>query len=199
MPQSTLFHLHFNTPSVDEAANHLERAGLPLDQRFGSVRGESVSLEPTDETPEGFRFKLQIHQRGGANVTLAPGRRPHFEHLGLIVPDFEAALERAESRGWSVRRNERRTFVMAPWEFRVEAHPPDGEGVVGLGDVSDCRLEETVLRVPEADVARAALADVFGEVPALRIEPGERAWVETFVLATSRTSRNVVVDELLGG
>ncbi|MFC7212516.1 VOC family protein [Saliphagus sp. GCM10025334] len=198
MAQSTLFHLHFNTPSVDEAAARLERAGLPLDQRFGSVCGEGVSLEPDDETPDGFRFKLQVHQRGGANVTLAPGRRPHFDHLGLIVDDFEGALDRAESRGWSVRRNERRTFVMTPWGFRVEAHPSDGEGVVGLGDVSDCRLEETVLYLPEADAARAAFVDVFGEVPALRIEPGESAWVETFVLATSRTSKKVAADELLG-
>ncbi|MFC7230824.1 VOC family protein [Saliphagus sp. GCM10025308] len=198
MPQSTLFHLHFNTPSVGEAESRLERAGLPLNQRFGSVRGEGVSLGPTDEIPEGFRFKLQVHQRGGVNVTLAPGRRPHFDHLGLIVPDFEAALERAESRGWSVRRNERRTFVMTPWEFRVEVHPPDGEGVAELGDVSECRLEETVLRLLEADAARAALADVFGDIPALRIEPGESTWVETFVLATSRTSRKVAADELLG-
>lgn len=35
----TLFHLHFNTPDVAGAADRLGRAGVPLQRRFGSLRG----------------------------------------------------------------------------------------------------------------------------------------------------------------
>ncbi|MFC6964584.1 hypothetical protein ACFQJ8_23780 [Halocatena marina] len=38
----SLFHLHFNTPNVSEAATRLCEARLTLQRRFGSVRGEGT-------------------------------------------------------------------------------------------------------------------------------------------------------------
>lgn len=199
MPHPTLFHLHFNTPDVPGAADRLERVGVGLDRRFGSVRGEGVSLQPGEDPPDAFRFKLQVHQRGAVNVTLAPGRRPHFDHVGLIVDDFEAVLDRAAARGWSVRRNERRTFAMTPWGFRVEVHPVDGAVVADLGEYSEMHLEETVLLLSEPDAGRAGFAHVFGEIPELRIRAGDGPWIDSFTIATPRTATDVDVQSLLDG
>lgn len=196
--RATVFHLHLNTPHVEEAAERLARMGVGLKRRFGSVRGEGRSLAPGAEAPEGFRFKLQVHQRGRINVTLAPGRRPHFDHLGLVVEEAQTVLGRAESLGWSVRRNERRTFALTPWGFRVEVHPPGSDTVVNLGDLDECHFEAVLLRVADVDAVRSGLDDVFGEIPELEVRSGEEPWVESFEMATGRTTNEVDVRELLG-
>lgn len=197
MNDPLLFHLHFNTPAVDAAADRLDRLGLPLRRRFGSVRGEGLSLAPGDPTSEDFRFKLQVHQAGAVNLTLAPGRRPRFDHLGFVVEDFEAALDRAEHRGWAVRRDERRTFVMTPWGFRIELHPPDGEGSVELGPASEARLEEVKLQLDDPASATDALAHVVGGRGALRLEAGDGPRVASFALRSPTETRRVTVEDLL--
>ncbi|WP_248910711.1 VOC family protein [Halocatena marina] len=102
----SLFHLHFNTPNVSEAATRLCEARLTLQRRFGSVRGEGTPLTPEEDTPDDFRLKLQVHQHGAVNITLAPGQRPHFDHLGLAVSNLEDTIDRVKDHGWSVRPND---------------------------------------------------------------------------------------------
>lgn len=192
--QSTLFHLHFATPDVRGAAGRLTAAGVPLQRRFGSVRGEGVSLGPADPEPPEFRFELQVHRRGAIDVTLAPGRRPHFDHLGLLVSDRDAVLARARDRGWSVREDERRPFVTTPpngvrravtsrgdvttpWGFRVEVHDADSPAVQDLGSADEARIETVVLHVRNPDVVRESLEVVFGRIPALELVEGAGPWV----------------------
>lgn len=198
MHPPTLFHLHLDTPDVTAAADRLAEVGLPLDRRFGSVGGEGVSLAPGDEVPEGFRFKLQVHQAGCANVTLAPGRIPHFDHLGLVVGDREATLARADVEGWSVRRDDRRSFCMTPWGFRVEVHEPGGAGIADLGDCADARLEEVTVQVSDADHVRDGFATVFGRVPELEVVEDDGPWVESFAVVTGARSAEVRVADLIG-
>lgn len=198
MADPTLFHLHFNTPNVAGAADRLAGAGVQLQRRFGSVRGDSTALEPSDRKPDGFRLKLQVHQYGAVNITLAPGQQPRFDHFGLQVAKIEDTLDRAESRGWSVRSNERRTFVMTPWDFRVEIHPVTADVVTELGQPAVARLGNVALRLPDASSARKALTEVFGTIPELRVESGEGPWIDSFTIAEPQTASTIAVQTLLG-
>lgn len=192
--ESTLFHLHFNTPDVRGAAGRLTAAGVPLQRRFGSLRGEGVSLAPADPEPPAFRFKLQVHRRGAVDVTLAPGRRPHFDHFGLLVPDREAVLARARDRGWSVRADSRRPFVMTPWGFRVEVHDANSPVVKDLGSADEARIESVRLHVPDAHVVRESLEVVFGRIPALELVEGEGPWVGSVELGGRAAPDGVEVE-----
>ncbi|ELZ06924.1 hypothetical protein [Natrialba aegyptia] len=202
MDGPTLFHLHFNTPDVESAAERLEREGLPCTRRFGTVRGENRSFGPEDDVPDEFRFKLQVHRRGNVDITLAPGKRPRIDHLGLRSSDFDGALERARARGSSVRQNSRRTFVMTPWTFRMELHPRADEdrGAAERSESDDTvyRIEDALLSVPDADAVRTYFDTVFGAVPQLAIESGGEIWLESFTVATDRKQRRIDVAELLG-
>lgn len=178
-----LFHLHFNTPDVSHAENELEAVGLPPYRRFGRVDGEFHALDAADSIPDAFRLRLQNAQRGYVNVTIAPGRRPHFDHLGLCTSEFDAMCDRAEATGWSVRdRDGRRTFVMTPWEFRVELHPDGSDVEDDLGSWNEARFELVDLTVPEAN-GTDAFQTVFGDVPGLRIRQGDDVHVPRFELA----------------
>ncbi|RRJ32331.1 VOC family protein [Halocatena pleomorpha] len=197
MSDPTLFHLHFNTPDVTVAAERLADAGLQLQRRFGSVRGDSIALGPDDRTPDDFRLKLQTHQYGAVNITLAPGQQPRFDHFGLQVADIDEVCANAESRGWSVRSNDRRTFVMTPWGFRVEIHPTAGDVVAELDESAVARLDNVVLRVPAVSPVRKAFKDVFESVPELRIESGEEPWIHSFAIDENRTTTTIPVRTLL--
>ena len=191
-----LFHLHFNTPNVDTAAERLDSIGVPLRRQFGSVRGEGAALEPGESAPDGFRFKLQVHQRGAVNVTVAPGQRPRFDHFGLVVDDISTVFERSRAREWSVRENPRRSFVMTPWGFRVEVNDRDGEVAGELGDERDAAIESFTLHVPEG--APSAVTDVFGDVPALDLREDSGVRAEAFTLVGDSVSGEPVdVQELL--
>ncbi|MFH5798951.1 hypothetical protein [Haladaptatus sp. CMAA 1911] len=162
-----LFHLHFNTPDVSHAETELAANGLPPYRRFGRGDGEFHALDASDPVPDGFRLRLQNAQRGYVNVTIAPGRRPHFDHLGLCTSDFEAICNRADDAGWSVRdRDGRRTFVMTPWRFRVELHPDGSDVEADLGSWEELRFERVELDVPDSD-AEDEFRSVFGDVPEL--------------------------------
>lgn len=198
MTHPVLFHLHFNTPNVDRAANRLVQTGVPLQRRFGSVRGDSISLNPKERTPDEFRLKLQVHQYGAVNITLAPGQRPRFDHIGLCIERTEKALKSAASYDWSVRSNERRTFVMTPWNFRVEIHPLTANVVTDLGTPDEAHLEEVILRLPDAIAARDAFSEIFGTIPELRIESGEEPWIDSFKIADKQGKTQITVQSLLG-
>ncbi|WP_423744940.1 hypothetical protein V5735_02620 (plasmid) [Haladaptatus sp. SPP-AMP-3] len=162
-----LFHLHFNTPDVSHAETELDAHGLPPYQRFGQVGGEFHALDASDPVPDGFRLRLQNAQRGYVNVTIAPGRRAHFDHLGLCTSDFDAICDRADEAGWSVRdRDGRRTFVMTPWGFRVELHRDGSDVEADLGSWDDARFERVELAVSDPDV-EDEFRVVFGEIPGL--------------------------------
>lgn len=190
-PTTRLFHLHYNVPDVTRAERALANHGIPLRQRFGQVRGEAVALDPGESEPEGFRLRLQTHQRGYANVTLAPGRKLRFDHLGLCTAEFDATLDRAKERGWSVRDpGGRRPFVMTPWGFRVELHRDGSDVESSLGDWHEAHLSAVELHVPNPDEVRDGLGEVFGDVPGLSVQsdgsvqpdgdvPGPRAQSES--------------------
>ncbi|WP_227373765.1 hypothetical protein [Haladaptatus halobius] len=182
-PPTRLFHLHFNTPDVSGAERRLAGRRLPLYRRFGQIDGEFLALDASDSDPDDFR--LQNAQRGYVNVTIAPGRRPHFDHLGLCTTAFDALCDRAAERGWSVRsRDGRRTFVMTPWRFRVELHPHGSDVEADLGSWEVAHLERVELTVPDPD-ADDEFRAVFGDVPGLRIRRGDDVEVPRFCLAGS--------------
>ena len=186
--RTRLFHLHFNTPDVPALESWFESVGVPLRRRFGVVRGESVALAPDEDAPDDWRVRLQSHRVGGVDVTLAPGQRHRFDHLGLVTPGFDDVVARAEERGWSVRDpNGRRPFVMTPWGFRVELHSEESDVAGSLGSRDVARFERVELLVPddEAEAVRDGLDEVFGEVSALAVTEGavERPTVRRFALS----------------
>ncbi|AFK18759.1 glyoxalase/bleomycin resistance/dioxygenase family protein [Haloferax mediterranei ATCC 33500] len=188
MDASTLFHLHYHVPDVEYAATVLSSFGITPAARFGSVDGESVALEPDENAPRDFRLRLQTNRGGTADVTLTPAPRLAFDHFGVIVDDIAAVVERAEARDWSVTENERRTFLVTPWGFRIELQSPDSDLVSELGDATDCHFREVSLVVPvEArDQIDRAIRTVVGDVSNLRVVP-------------VRESTPAVTGALLGG
>ncbi|WP_266077623.1 hypothetical protein [Haladaptatus caseinilyticus] len=187
-----LFHLHFNTPDVRGAERRLANCGLPLNNRFGYVDGEFHALDADDRVPENFRLRLQDAERGYANITLAPGQRPHFDHLGLCTSAFDVICNRAEDAGWSVRdRDGRRTFIMTPWRFRVELQPYGSDVEDALGAWDDAHFETVELTIPTTDEDENATHEfesVFGDVPGVMIRQGDDAWIPRFRLAGSAFS-----------
>ncbi len=190
-----LFYLHFNTPGVSGAERRLADHGLPLYQRFGHVDGESHALAADDPVPDAFRLRLQNAQRGYANVTIAPGQRPQFDHLGLCTSEFDAMCDRAESAGWSVRdRDGRRTFVMTPWQFRVELHPDGSDVERDLGTWDEAHFERIDLTIPAIEADATTFDAVFGDVPGLEIRQRDEVDVPRFRLAGSAFSDTARVE-----
>ncbi|WP_435154285.1 VOC family protein [Haladaptatus sp. DFWS20] len=187
-----LFHLHFNTPDVSGAEARLADHGLPLYRRFGHIDGEFHALEADDPTPKGFRLRLQNAERGYANITLAPGTCPHFDHLGLCTSEFDAICDRAEDAGWSIRdRDGRRTFIMTPWRFRVELHPNGSDVEAALGSWDKGHFERVELTTPETDgdePTNHEFESVFGTVPGLSIRQSDDVQVPRFRLDGSAFS-----------
>lgn len=196
-----LFHLHFNVPAVPAAERALSSVGLPLHRRFGRVDGEQVVLEAADPVPDGFRLRLQNAQCGAANVTLAPGSRLRFDHLGIVVPDVDAVVDRAATEGWSARDSRSlRTFLATPWQFRIEVVAADSDVAADLGSWTTALFEEVVLRVPVPDDVRAGLDAVLGDLSALTVEHGDgRPSVERFRLGGDAfpDGREVTVADVL--
>ncbi|WP_458208061.1 VOC family protein [Haladaptatus sp. NG-SE-30] len=184
-----LFHLHFNTPDVSGAETRLTDQGVPLYRRFGRVDGEFRVLEADDPVPENFRLRLQNAQRGYVNITLAPGRKPHFDHLGLCTTEFDAICDRADDAGWSVRdRDGRRTFIMTPWRFRVELHPDGNDVEADLGSWDEAHFERVELMIPDTATnpsVKREFESVFSTVPGLDILQDDEVRVPRFRLAGS--------------
>ncbi|KAB1196736.1 MULTISPECIES: VOC family protein [Haloferax] len=168
-----VFHLHYHVPDVDYAASVLSAHGIEPAERFGSVDGESLALSAADTPPEPFRLRLQTNRGGVADVTLTPGPRLDFDHFGVVVEDASAVVERARERDWSVTENERRSFLLTPWGFRIELQTPESDVLSELESPADCRFTEVTLAVPvEArDAVSRTLQAVLGDVQNLRVSP----------------------------
>ena len=173
MERPAVFHLHYHVPDVDYAASVLSSHGIEPVARFGTVDGESVSVAADETPPEGFRLRLQTNRGGMADVTLTPAPRLAFDHFGVVVDDESAVVERARQRDWSVTENERRTFLVTPWGFRIELQTADSDVLSELGPASACRFSEVTLAVPvEArDEIGRTTRSVVGDVRNLRVSP----------------------------
>ncbi|ELZ91531.1 hypothetical protein C440_14494 [Haloferax mucosum ATCC BAA-1512] len=172
-----IFHLHYHVPDVDTAATALELHGIDPVARFGSVDGDSRALSPADAVPDGFRLRLQTNRGGAVDVTLTPGPHVAFDHLGVVVADLPAVVSRATERGWSVTENERRTFLVTPWEFRIELQSADSDVVSELGPADDCRFESVSLVVADdiREAVETGIRAVVGEVSTLRVRSSPNA------------------------
>ncbi|SEP20479.1 hypothetical protein SAMN04487948_12120 [Halogranum amylolyticum] len=201
-PATRLFHLHYNTPDVDGLEAALADVGLPLHRRFGWDDGEFTSLGPDERRPTEWRLRLETLRRGAVDLTLAPGRRFRFDHLGVVTSEFDAVVDRvrrAESEGWSVRDSDgRRPFVITPWGFRVEVHRDDGEVATELVAWETARLLDVRLVVPEeaVEAIRTGLTRVLGPVSELTVASGDvdRPTVPSFTLGGDVLSTPTVVD-----
>lgn len=169
-PETRLFHVHVHVPDVDYAAAVLADYGLPVNARYGSVDGEAVALGPDETPPADFRFRLQDSQRGHANVTLTAGPEVSFDHLGIVTSGFDDVVERARKAGWTVQGvDEPRTFLITPWEFRIEIHPETGRIAETLGSWEACRFGEVTLSHSTPTAVHSGIEAVVGEIPGLHI------------------------------
>lgn len=171
---SRLFHLHYHVPDVEYAEQVLAEKGLPLRAKFGVVDGESIAVKPGESPPNGFQFRLQDAQRGYANVTLTRGNRVQFDHFGVVTSEFEEVIDRASDAGWTVQgHNDRRTFLITPWRFRIEVHPAAGRIEKSLGARDEGRFEAFVLSVPTPSEVSEELQYVLGELSELSVQKVE--------------------------
>ena len=170
LPDTRLFHLHYHVPDVKYAESVLADKGLPLRAKFGAVDDEIIAVEAGEEPPERFQFRLQDSQRGYANITLTSGTRVQFDHFGVVTATFDSIIQRAREANWPVHGVEApRTFLITPWEFRIELHPENGRVVDSLGSWNECRFEDVVLTVPDAEEVRAGLDEVIGHIQDLSV------------------------------
>lgn len=190
MDRPFVFHLHYHVPDVEFAASRLSAHGIEPTTRFGSVHGESLAVPADEPAPDSFTLRLQTNRGGVADVTLTPAPRLAFDHVGVVVDDVSAVVERARGRDWPVTQNERRTFLATPWGFRIELQSPESDLVSELGPASDCRFAEVSLAVPvEArDRVSRGIRSVVGDVRNLRIAPvrGSDSAVREALLAGAR-------------
>lgn len=165
-----LFHLHYHVPDIRYAERVLADKGMPLRAKFGSINDEMTAVEPGEDPPADFRFRLQDSQRGYANITLTPGKSIRFDHFGIVTTEFDSIIQRANDADWPVRGiDEPRTFLITPWGFRVEIHPEDGRVVESLGSWEECRFEEVVLTLPDPQEAAEGINTVIGHIPGFRV------------------------------
>lgn len=170
------FHLHYHVPDVAYAQEVLRNRGLPLRAVFGVVDGDTIALEPGEEPPEGFRFRLQDAQRGYANVTLTRGKQLQFVHVGIVSAHYDRILERAREADWTIHGEESpRTFLITPWGFRIELHPADGRIADSLGSWEQCRFESLVLCVASPSDVHAGIRGVVGDIPGLEVGNGRES------------------------
>ncbi|WP_411968248.1 hypothetical protein [Haloferax sp. YSSS75] len=204
MERPCLFHLHYHVPDVEYAAAALSAYGIEPVARFGTADGESVSLAADETPPDGFTLRLQTNRGGTADVTLTPGPRLAFDHFGVVVDDVSAVVERARQRDWGVTENERRTFLVTPWGFRIELQQATSDLVSELGDPADCRFTEVILAAPvEArDSISRTIRDVVGDVTNFRVAPVRastaavrEAFVDGARVENPRFERGVLAEE----
>ena len=166
----SLFHLHFQVPDVGYAQSVLTNCGLPLHRRYGRVDDRPRSFGPDEAPPSRFQLRLQDAQRGTANVTIAPGPRLRFDHIGVLTASFDDVLSRARDEGWYVDDGDRRTFLHTPWGFRVEVHPFDHRVASTLGSPGTGRFERVELAVANPGAVRSSLDGLLGPLDTLSIE-----------------------------
>ncbi|KAB1188893.1 MULTISPECIES: hypothetical protein [Haloferax] len=173
MERPSVFHLHYHVPDVDYAASVLVAHGIVPSRRFGSLDGESVSFAPDETAPPEFSRRLQTNRGGMADVTLTPAPRLDFDHFGVVVENVSTVVERAREREWTVTENDRRTFLVTPWGFRVELQAAESDVIAELGPATDCQFTDVTLAVPvEArEQIDRGLRAVLGNVANLRITP----------------------------
>lgn len=121
-----LFHFHYWTPFVEETERFYMNQGFRVTQRIGKHEGAFQEFNPPlgwdDFRERKILFRIVEMKRGAVNITFGFGKRVMFDHIGFLVSDDEKReiCERARRLGWSVDDGERRTFLAAPYGFRIE-------------------------------------------------------------------------------
>lgn len=121
-----LFHYHLWTPFVEETERFYQKLGFRVTQRIGKQDGTFMSFDPPldwdDFRHEKILFRIIEMKRGAINITFGYGKKVAFDHIGFLMTKAErlATLQWAETLGWTVQANERRTFIQTPYGFRIE-------------------------------------------------------------------------------
>jgi ribosomal protein S18 acetylase RimI-like enzyme len=121
-----LFHYHYWTPDVEEVEKCYETLGFSVVTRIGKVDGEFQQFNPPMRWDD-FRSKKPIFRiiemrKGKVNVTFGYGKKPIFDHLGILVlqEEYDGMCIQAKKMGWAVEEDERRTFIYTPYQMKVE-------------------------------------------------------------------------------
>lgn len=121
-----LFHYHFWTPYVEETEKFYTEKGFRISQRLGKYNGDfqmfNPPLEWDDFRERNILFRIIEVRKGTVNITFGFGKKVLFDHIGFLVSEEEKynICENAEKMNWIVDRNERRTFITTPYNFRIE-------------------------------------------------------------------------------
>lgn len=121
-----LFHYHFWTPYVEETEKFYKENGFRISQRLGKYNGDFQMFNPPltwdDFREKNVLFRIIEVRKGAVNITFGFGKKVLFDHIGFLVSEEEKSkiCENAEKMNWVVDRNERRTFIITPYNFRIE-------------------------------------------------------------------------------
>jgi len=124
--QSMLFHYHFWTPFVEETEKFYVENGFVISQRIGRYEGEFQMFNPPlkwdDFRDKNILFRIIEARKGTINITFGYGKKIMFDHIGFFVSEKEQIkiCENANKLNWKVDKGERRTFIVTPYNFRIE-------------------------------------------------------------------------------
>ncbi|WP_199621284.1 hypothetical protein [Paenibacillus alkalitolerans] len=124
-----LFHYHHWTPMVEDMEKTYRVNGYAVAGRYGKYENRMQTFHPP-LTWDDFRnkqiiFRIIEMRRGSVNVTFGYGKRNMFDHIGFLLNSNQQhkddlIVSRANELGFSIDRNERRTFISVPDAFRIE-------------------------------------------------------------------------------
>ncbi|MBY6036916.1 hypothetical protein KUV80_09635 [Fictibacillus nanhaiensis] len=121
-----LFHYHFWTPYVEETEKFYKDHGFRVSLRIGKCEGEFQPFNPPltwdDFREKNILFRIIEVRKGKVNITFGYGKKPMFDHIGLLVSieEHNKICDNAKKMKWEVKVAERRTFITTPYKFRIE-------------------------------------------------------------------------------
>ncbi|WP_335523420.1 hypothetical protein [Neobacillus drentensis] len=79
-------------------------------------------LKWDDFRDKNILFRIIEARKGTINITFGYGKKIMFDHIGFFVSEKEQIkiCENANKLNWKVDKGERRTFIVTPYNFRIE-------------------------------------------------------------------------------
>lgn len=144
-----LFHYHFWTPYVEKTERFYVDNGFRISKRIGKYKGDFQNFDPPlkwdDFREKNILFRIIEARKGTMNITFGYGKKVKFDHIGFLISETEQEVicKNAYKLNWSVDKDERRTFIITPYKFRIElqTHKDIVDSIIDNIKINKLKLE----------------------------------------------------------